>query len=50
MDLLKERIVYLQEQLSVQAGIDPNEDRFKAGAIAGYRDLLEINFEETPDA
>lgn len=36
----------LQDELGVSAGLDPLHDRFRAGAIAGYNDLTEIDFEE----
>ena len=45
----RERIRELEAILSVQAGIDPLEDRYKTGAIAAYHDLLYIEFEESQD-
>ena len=44
---LEHKIEELSDDLSQIAGRDPLEDRFKAGAIAGYRDLLLIDFEDT---
>jgi DNA-directed RNA polymerase len=44
---LKEKVDELSEDLSQTAGLDSITDRFKTGAIAGYRDLLLIAFEDT---
>lgn len=38
-----------QEQLSNSAGLDPLQDRYISGAIAAYRDLLNIDFTEVKD-
>lgn len=46
MELIKSRISVLEEKLGNVAGIDPLEDRYTAGAIAGYKDLLNIQFDE----
>lgn len=46
MAQIAERVRLLSEELSVQAGQDPAADRYKTGVIAGYRDLLLIDFEE----
>ncbi len=46
---LKERQAYLKEVLSESAGIDPLEDRWKTGVIAGYQDILDIEVEESRD-
>jgi hypothetical protein len=43
---LYSRILAVREDLGNTAGIDPLEDRRKVGAIAGYTDLLNIEFEE----
>lgn len=46
MDGFRQRIRELETQLGVQAGIDSLEDRYKAGAIAAYHDLIYVEFEE----
>lgn len=40
------RIEGLQEELGNTAGLDPLTDRYKAGAIQAYKDLLNMEFEE----
>lgn len=45
---VRERIEGLKDELSYQAGSDPNADNRKAGAIQALRDVLETDwFEET---
>jgi hypothetical protein len=46
---LKQRRVQLQEALGFQAGIDPTEDRYKAGYITAITDLLNTDYEDTPN-
>lgn len=38
-----------QERLGNSAGLDPLNDRYISGAIAAYRDLLNIDFSEVRD-
>ena len=45
--ILQSRINQLQEDLGNTAGVDPLQDRYRSGAIRAYKDLLEIEFEET---
>ena len=45
----EDRISDLEALLGSSAGIDPLEDRFRVGAIAAYRDILNISVEETLD-
>lgn len=42
----KDQILKLQEQLGGQAGIDPLQDRWVAGVIAGYKDLILVEYDE----
>lgn len=44
---IQQNVERLKEELSESAGINPINDRFKSGAIAGYNDLLLIDFEDT---
>ena len=44
---LNYKIDELSYLLSSSAGVNPIEDRFKAGAIAAYRDLTLIAWEDT---
>lgn len=46
MNDLFERIQRIREDLGNTAGIDPIEDRRKAGAIAAYSDIINIEVEE----
>lgn len=46
MLMLKDRVDELQDKLGTVAGEDPLQDRFTAGAIAGYHDLLRIDYAE----
>jgi hypothetical protein len=46
MDQLTNRVAFLKETLSEQAGKDPLTDRFHAGYIAGLKELLLIEYEE----
>lgn len=43
---LKERVSILREDLSESAGENPTRDRYIVGVIAGYNDLINIDFEE----
>lgn len=43
------RILRTQEQLGATAGLDSVNDRYLAGAIAAYNDLLNIEFDEVPN-
>lgn len=47
MSDLAQRVNNLQIDLGLSAGVDPSADRFKAGAIQAYTDLLNITFEDT---
>jgi len=47
MEGFEQRIRDLESQLGASAGVDPLEDRFRVGAIAAYRDILDITVEET---
>lgn len=49
MDGFRQNITDLKEQLAQSAGIDPLSDRFKAGAIQAYTDILNITLEEVID-
>lgn len=49
MDGFRQRIQELEIILGKSAGLDSLEDRYKAGAIAAYQDILYIEFEETQD-
>ena len=49
MNGFRQRIRELETQLGVQAGVDSLDDRYKAGAIAAYHDLIYIDFEESQD-
>lgn len=42
----KRRQAFLKEQLADQAGKDPLEDRWKAGVIAAYQDIIDIELDE----
>lgn len=46
MDGFRQRIQELEIILGKSAGLDSLEDRYKAGAIAAYQDILYIEFEE----
>lgn len=45
----RDNILKLQELLGEVAGTDPMLDRWRAGVIAGYKDVLLIEFEDTKD-
>lgn len=44
--ILQDRIDGLQEELGVQAGVDPLQDRSKVGAIAALKDILAITIDD----
>lgn len=44
--MLEDRIDGLQEELGVQAGVDPLQDRSKVGAIQALKDILAITMED----
>lgn len=48
MTELFDRILAVREDLGNTAGIDPLDDRRKAGAIAAYSDMINIEFDEVP--
>lgn len=48
-DGLKEQEALFVEQLAQSAGIDSNEDRFRAGYIAALRDVYLIRLEDEGD-
>lgn len=43
---LYNRILAVREDLGNTAGIDPLEDRRKAGAIAAYGDMINVEYDE----
>lgn len=45
-EMINDNIQRLQTELGESAGSDALQDRWKCGVIAGYRDLLLINFAE----
>lgn len=45
----RQRIADIEAELGASAGVDPLADRFKVGAIAAYRDILDVSIEETLD-
>lgn len=47
MRFIEELISTDTEYLQSNAGVDPLTDRWKAGHIAGFRDVLEYQFGET---
>jgi hypothetical protein len=47
MSELKLRQAQLRLELGQSAGIDPLDDRHKAGVIAAYEDILNIELEES---
>ena len=47
MASLAGKIQEVSDDLSQTAGRNPLEDRYKVGAIAGYRDLTLIDWEDT---
>lgn len=49
MNELYNLILAVREDLGNTAGIDPLEDRRKAGAIAAYSDMINISFDEVTD-
>lgn len=49
MSTIEDRIRNIEVELGMSAGQEPLSDRFKSGAICGYRDLVNITFEETQD-
>lgn len=49
MDGFRERIEAMKEQLAQSAGIDPLTDRWTAGAIQAYSDILNITVDEVLD-
>lgn len=49
MNELYNHILRIREDLGNTAGIDPLEDRRKAGAIAAYADMINIEFDEVPN-
>lgn len=46
MSELKARQEQLKNELASSAGVDPLYDRWRAGVIAGYSDLLNIELDE----
>lgn len=46
---LVNRIQGIQNDLGSVAGLDPIGDRYRAGAIQAYRDILSIEFDEVKD-
>lgn len=44
--LINQRIAGLKEMLEEQAGLDPLQDRFIAGNIRAYRNLLETDWDD----
>ena len=40
--VLQDRVEQLEYELSITAGLDPLEDRFKCGALAAYKDVLQV--------
>jgi hypothetical protein len=49
IDEFKKRIYAVQVDLGNTAGLDAISDRYKAGAIAAYSDILNIEFEDVAD-
>lgn len=49
---IKSRIIQLEQELGESAGVDPLHDRYRAGAIAAYKDFifLDIYSEEISNA
>lgn len=46
---LFDRIQRIREDLGNTAGIDPLMDRYKAGAINAYSDMINIEYDEVPN-
>lgn len=46
MEGFRQRIRAVEEELGQIAGVEPSNDRFKVGAIAGYLDILNVSFDE----
>lgn len=46
MKIVENMILGLEQELGMQAGLDPLSDRFKAGAIQGFRDVLDVGIQE----
>lgn len=47
---LRERVSYATESILNSAGVDPRQDAWHAGAVAAFRDVLNIEFEgESPN-
>jgi hypothetical protein len=44
--LLRQQEENIKEQLATSAGLDPAEDRYRAGYIAAYRDIYLIRPED----
>lgn len=44
--MLYDRVEGLQEELGVQAGVDPLQDRTKVGAIQALKDILAITMDD----
>lgn len=43
---INERIARLNQLLEASAGLNPIEDRFLAGNIRAYRNIIELDWEE----
>lgn len=46
LEACQERIEEAKEILSVEAGMNPEQDNFYRGFIRAYREMLEFRFEE----
>lgn len=49
MLMLQDRVQILTDELALSAGLDPLSDRFKVGALAACKDLINIEWEESPE-
>jgi hypothetical protein len=47
---IRQRINDIAQNLMVNAGVDPEQDRYMCGMIRAYQDIMDITYEGAEDA